>query len=184
MARKGSPVEIPGGVRCPICGLWFKSQKALNAHMRLHKRQREKYAIPDSNTQPGDANAPVNPGPQFDVNMPQGGVPSNPSMPIVGVAPGGPGDYLMQNNQQTWMNNPIVQLLMQIGSRLIDKYIGGDTNQQLVQKIIDLAFDSLNKRLSISDIFMESIAKALVKNPNLLNQLGGGGEVAGQSTGK
>jgi hypothetical protein len=175
MARRGSPVEISGGVRCPICGLWFKNQKALNAHMRLHKRQREKYAVPD-NDEPGDmTNAPQGPGPQFDLNTPQGNMPTQPPMPIVGMAPGGPGDYPMQGNAQALMNNPFVQLLMQVGSRLIDKYVGGDSNQQLVQKIIDLAFDSLNKRLSISDIFMESIAKALVKNPNLLNQLGGGG---------
>jgi len=183
--RRGSPEPIPGGVKCPVCGLWFKSQKALNAHMRIHKNESEDNGgnmnMPNINIQ---TNPTPNPAPQsMPMTQPQQSLPmqmvQDPnSMPLpFGVqSPPIPG----QQQQPNWLMN----LIAYVGQKLIDKYLGGG-NDKAMEQLLNLAFDSLRWRLGIADEVIKAFVRSSVKNPELLEkflsgelgsaQTGGGG---------
>jgi len=168
--RRGSPEPIPGGVKCPVCGLWFKSQKALNAHMRVHKNESEENGgnmnMPNINIQ---TNPAPNPAPQSVPNMtPQQSLPmqftGDPnSMPLpfgVQSPPQIPGQQ-----QPNWLMN----LIAYVGQKLIDKYLGG-SNDKAMEQLLNLAFDSLRWRLGIADEVIKAFVRSSIKNPELLEK--------------
>jgi hypothetical protein len=183
--RRGSPEPIPGGARCPICGLWFKSQKALNAHMRIHKHESEDNSgnmnMPNINIQTNPAS---NPAPQsIPMAQPQQSLPmqmvQDPNaipLPFGVQSPPIPG----QQQQPNWLMN----LITYVGQKLIDKYLGG-SNDKMQEFLINLAFDSLKWRLGIADAVLNNFAKSILKNPEIIAkylsgelgeaQTGGGG---------
>ncbi len=166
--RRGSPEPIPGGVRCPICGLWFKSQKALNAHMRVHKHEKEENSsnmdMPNISIQ---TNPAPNPAPQpMPMTQPQQSLPmqivQDPNsipLPFGVQSPPIPG----QQQPPNWLLN----LIMYVGQKLVDKYLGGG-NDKLTEFIMNLAFDSLKWRLGIADAILQNFAKSVLKNPDII----------------
>ncbi len=183
--RRGSPEPIPGGVKCPVCGLWFKSQKALNAHMRIHKNEEKETSsnvdMPNINIQ---TNPTPNPAPQqTPMAQPQQSLPmqftGDPnSMPLPFGAQSPP--QIPGQQQPNWLMN----LIAYVGQKLIDKYLGGG-NDKAMEQLLNLAFDSLRWRLGIADEVIKAFVRSSVKNPELLEkflsgelgeaQTGGGG---------
>lgn len=183
--RRGSTEPIPGGVRCPVCGLWFKSQKALNAHMRVHKHESEENG---GNMNMPNVNIPANPAPNpapqsVPMTQPQQSLP----MQFTGDANNIPLPFGVQQppqipgqQQPNWLMN----LIAYVGQKLIDKYLGGG-NDKMQEFLINLAFDSLKWRLGIADAVLNNFAKSILKNPELIAkylsgelseaQTGGGG---------
>ena len=168
--RRGSPEPIPGGVRCPVCGLWFKSQKALNAHMRVHKNEEKENGgnmdMPNINIQ---TNPAQNPAPQsMPMAQPQQSLPmqmvQDPnSIPLpfgVQSPPQIPGQQ-----QPNWLMN----LIAYVGQKLIDKYLGGG-NDKAMEQLLNLAFDSLRWRLGIADEVIKAFVRSSIKNPELLEK--------------
>jgi hypothetical protein len=168
--RRGSPEPIPGGVKCPICGLWFKSQKALNAHMRVHKNKDYEPGgnmnMPNVNIQ---TNPAINPAPQsMPMAQPQQSLPmqivQDPNsipLPFGVQSPPIPG----QQQPPNWLLN----LIMYVGQKLIDKYLGG-SNDKMMEFLMNLAFDSLKWRLGIADAVLNNFAKSILKNPELITK--------------
>jgi len=162
--RKGSREPIPGGVQCPVCGLWFKNQKALNSHMKVHKYKRideeQTVNIPNPTTE-------QNPTPQsMPMTQPQQSLPmqivQDPNsipLPFGVQSPPIPG----QQQPPNWLLN----LIMYVGQKLVDKYLGG-SNDKLTEFIMNLAFDSLKWRLGIADAILQNFAKSVLKNPELI----------------
>ena len=179
--RRGSPEPIPGGVKCPVCGLWFKSQKALNAHMRIHKNEDNEPSgnmdMPNMNVQ---TNPAINPAPQqTPMAQPQQSLPmqmvQDPnSMPLPFGAQSPP--IPEQQQQPSWLMN----LIAYVGQKLIDKYLGGG-NDKMQEFLINLAFDSLRWRLGIADAVLNNFAKSILKNPDIIAKYLSG-ELGSQST--
>jgi hypothetical protein len=180
--RRGSPEPIPGGAKCPVCGLWFKSQKALNAHMRTHKHESEDNSdnmnMPNINIQ---TNPAINPAPQSVPNMtPQQSLtmqmvqdPNSMPLPFGVQSPPIPG-------QQT--PNWLMNLMYYAGMKLIDKYLGSGGSEKMMEFLMNLAFDSLKWRLGIADAVLNNFAKSILKNPEIIAKYLSG-ELGSQSTG-
>jgi len=181
--RRGSPEPIPNGVKCPICGLWFKSQKALNAHMRVHKNENEENSgnmdMPNVNIQTNPAS---NPAPQSILVMqPQQSLPmqmvQDPNnMPIPFGVQSPP---QMPGQGSNWFLN----LVYYAGMRLIDKYLGGGGNDKAMEQLLNLAFDSLRWRLGIADEVIKAFVRSSIKNPELIEKFLSGELGSAQSSG-
>jgi len=168
--RRGSTEPIPGGVKCPICGLWFKSQKALNAHMRVHKNEDNEEGsnmdMPNINVQ---TNPTPNPAPQSMpmANQPQSlpmqymGDPNTMTMPFGVQSP----PQIPGQQQPNWLIN----LITYVGQKLIDKYLGGG-NDKAMEQLLNLAFDSLKWRLGIADEVIKAFVRSSIKNPELIEK--------------
>jgi len=162
--RKGSREPIPGGVQCPVCGLWFKNQKALNSHMKVHKYKRideEQTAdIPNPTAEP-------NPTQQ---STPMTNQPQSLPMQIVQDPNSIPLPFGIQSPPQTPGQGPnwLMNLMYYAGMKLIDKYLGSGGNDKLTEFIMNLAFDSLKWRLGIADAILQNFAKSVLKNPELI----------------
>ena len=176
--RKGSREPIPGGVQCPVCGLWFKNERALNSHMKVHKYKRvdeeQTVNIPNPTTEPN----PTQQQPQI-TNQPQSlpmqmvQDPNSIPLPFGVQSPPIPG----QQQPPNWLMN----LIAYVGQKLVDKYLGGG-NDKMMEFVMNLAFDSLKWRLGIADEVIKAFVKSSVKNPELLEKFllgsqstGGGG---------
>ena len=179
--RRGSPEPIPGGTRCPICGLWFKSQKALNAHMRVHKHKSEEtnsnMNMPNVNIQTNPAS---NPAPQ---SMPVANQPQSLTMQIVQDPNSIPLPFGVQSPPQIpgQGSNWLLNLIAYLGQKLIDKYLGSGGSDKMMEFVMNLAFDSLKWRLGIADEVIKAFVKSSVKNPELLEKFLSGG-LGSQST--
>jgi len=180
--RRGSPEPIPGGAKCPICGLWFKSVKALNAHMRVHKNESEENGsnmdMLNVNTQ---TNPTLNPAPQsMPMMQPQSlpmqymGDPNTMPMPFGIQSP----PQIPGQQGPNWLMN----LIAYVGQKLIDKYLGGGDNK-MQELLINMAFDSLRWRLSIADEVIKAFVKSSVKNPELIEKLLSGSLGSAQTSG-
>ncbi len=179
--RRGSPEPIPGGVKCPVCGLWFKSVKALNAHMRIHKNEEKENGgnvdMPNMNVQ---TNPAINPAPQqTPMAQPQQSLPmqmaQDPnSIPLPFGAQSPP--QIPGQQQPSWLMN----LIAYVGQKIIDKYLGGG-NDKMQEFLINLAFDSLRWRLGIADAVLNNFAKSILKNPEIIAKYLSG-ELSSQST--
>jgi len=162
--RKGSREPIPGGVQCPVCGLWFKNQKALNSHMKVHKYKRideeQTVNIPNPTTE-------QNPTPQ---SMPMANQPQSLPMQIVQDPNNIPLPFGVQSPPIPGQQQPpnwLLNLIMYVGQKLVDKYLGSG-NDKLTEFIMNLAFDSLKWRLGIADAILQNFAKSVLKNPELI----------------
>jgi len=175
--RKGSREPIPGGVQCPICGLWFKNEKALNSHMKVHKYKRvdeeQTVNIPNPTTEqsPTQQQSQITSQPQS-LPMQFTGDPNNIPLPFgVQSPPQIPGQG------PNWLMN----LMYYAGMRLIDKYLGSGSNDKMMEFLMNLAFDSLKWRLGIADAVLNNFAKSILKNPDIIAKYLSG-ELGSQST--
>ena len=180
--RRGSPEPLPGGVKCPVCGLWFKSQKALNAHMRIHKNEEKENGgnmnMPNINIQ---TNPAPNPAPQ---SMPMAQPQQSLPMQFTGDPNSMPLPFGVQSPPQIpgQGSNWLMNLMYYAGMRLIDKYLGGGGNDKAMEQLLNLAFDSLRWRLGIADEVIKAFVRSSLKNPELLEKILSGG-LGSQSTG-
>jgi len=180
--RRGSPEPIPGGVRCPVCGLWFKSVKALNAHMRIHKNEEKEDGgnmdMPNMNIQTNPASNPApqqTPMAQPQQSLPMQMVQDPNSMPLPFGAQSPP---QIPGQGSNWLMN----LMYYAGMRLIDKYLGSGGSDKMMEFLMNLAFDSLKWRLGIADAVLNNFAKSILKNPEIIAKYLSG-ELGSQSTG-
>ncbi len=181
--RRGSPEPIPGGVKCPVCGLWFKSQKALNAHMRIHKNESEDNSdnmnMPNINIQ---TNPTPNPAPQSVPNMaPQQSLPMQMAQDPNSI----PLPFGVQSPPQIpgQGSNWLMNLMYYAGMRLIDKYLGSGGSDKMMEFLMNLAFDSLKWRLGIADAVLNNFAKSILKNPEIIAKYLSGELGSAQSSG-
>ena len=176
--RRGSKEPIPGGVQCPVCGLWFKNERALNSHMKVHKYKRvdeEQTAnIPNPTTEqsPTQQQSTPNTTPQQSLPMQFTGDPNSMHLPFGAQSP----PQIPGQQQPSWLMN----LIAYVGQKIIDKYLGGG-NDKMQEFLINLAFDSLKWRLGIADAVLNNFAKSILKNPDIIAKYLSG-ELGSQST--
>ena len=176
--RNGSKEPIPGGVQCPVCGLWFKNERALSSHMKVHKYKRadeeQTVNIPNPTTEQNPTQQQPTPNMTPQQSLPMQMVQDPNSMPLpfgVQSPPQIPGQG------SNWLMN----LMYYAGMRLIDKYLGSGGGDKMMEFLMNLAFDSLKWRLGIADAVLNNFAKSILKNPDIIAKYLSG-ELGSQST--